>query len=316
MKLHPRPICAALARDNRNCMRIYAAVVLMTAGVVFGADLSANSYQRSIEQWRSQHEAKLKADNGWLTVVGLDWLKQGENRVGSDPSLEIVLPKSAPARVGSLVVQNGHARFKPASGVPVTLNGKPAVEAELKADDQPKYDALDVGRVRFFVIKRGDKLGVRIKDNDSAARREFTGMRWYPVDPSWRIEAKYIPWDKPRTLTFDTVIGVKEQDESPGYVAFERNGNEYRLEATVDEGQLWFVMRDQTSGKATYAASRFLYADLPADLRKAGTVELDFNKAENPPCVFSNYATCPLPPPQNRLALAITAGEKMYGAQH
>lgn len=292
-------------------------LILLFAAAACAADRPIQNYQQSILQWRSMHEAKLKADNGWLTVVGLDWLKEGENRVGSNQSFEVVLPKPAPDRVGSIIVHNGHARFKPVPGVPVKFNGKPAFETELKDDEQPKYDTLDIGRVRFFVIKRGDRLGVRIKDNDSAARREFTGMRWYPIDPSWRIHAKYIPWEKPRTLSFDTIIGVKEQDESPGYVAFELNGKEYRLEATVDEGQLWFVMRDLTSGKETYAASRFLYTDLPKDgVRKSGSVDLDFNKAENPPCVFSNYATCPLPPPQNRLALAITAGEKMYGPQH
>ena len=119
--------------------------------------------------------------------------------------------------------------------------------------------------MRFFIIKREDKLGVRVKDNDSAARKEFTGMRWYAVDPSWRIQGNYIPWDKPHKLTFDTAVGIKEEDQSPGYVTFERNGKEYRLEPTIDEGQLWFVMRDATSGKTTYGASRFLYADLPKD---------------------------------------------------
>ena len=213
--------------------------------------------------------------------------------------------------------QGGQSPFSPGPGVPVLFNGKPAIETDLKSDADPKYDVLDIGRVRFFIIKREDKLGVRVKDNDSAARREFTGMRWYPIDPSWRVQATYTPWDKPHPVTFDTAVGLKEQDESPGYVTFLRNGKEYRLEPVVDEGQLWFVMRDQTSGKATYGASRFLYADLPKNgLKKSGTVELDFNKAENPPCVFCNFATCPLPLPQNRLALAITAGEQMYGAQH
>lgn len=225
--------------------------------------------------------------------------------------------KTVPERVGTIIVKSGKASFRPAPGVAVTFNGKPAFETELKSDAEPKYDVLAAGRVKFFIIKREDKLGVRVKDNDSATRREFTGLRWYPVDSSWKIQARYIPWDKPHPVTFDTAVGVKEKDESPGYVTFQRNGNEYRLEPVVDEGQLWFVLRDLTSGKTTYAASRFLYADLPKEgLKKSGTVELDFNKAENPPCVFCNFATCPLPLPQNRLSLAVTAGEKMYGEQH
>jgi uncharacterized protein (DUF1684 family) len=156
-----------------------------------------------------------------------------------------------------------------------------------------------------------------VKDNDSDARKQFTALKWYPVDPAWRVKANFVPWDKPRTITFDTAVGVKEQDESPGYVTFERNGHEYRLEPVLEDGALWFVMRDQTSGKTTYGASRFLYAPLPAGgVNKAGTVEIDFNRAENPPCVFTDFATCPLPPPQNRLALPVTAGEMMYGHAH
>jgi len=292
-----------------------AAIFLLA--ICVAAEDSGVTYQRSITEWRAQHEAKLKAENGWLTVVALDWLKEGENRVGSNSSFEVPLPKPAPERVGTITVKGGKARFRPAPGVPVTFNGKPAVETDLKPDTDPKYDVLDIGRVRFFVIQREEKLGVRVKDNDSAARREFTGLLWYPVDPAWRVQASYVPWDKPHPVTFDTAAGVKEQDQSPGYVSFVRNGKEYRLEPVVDDNQLWFVMRDGTSGKTTYAASRFLYADLPKDgLQKKGTVQLDFNKAENPPCVFTNFATCPLPPPQNRLALAVTAGEKMYGSQH
>jgi hypothetical protein len=171
--------------------------------------------------------------------------------------------------------------------------------------------------MKFFVIKREDKMGVRIKDNDSATRREFTGLKWYPPDASWRVQAKFVPWDKPHSVTFDTAVGVKETDESPGYVTFRRDGKEYRLEPVVDDNELWFVMRDQTSGKTTYGASRFLYAAMPKDgVKRAGTVEIDFNRAENPPCVFTDFATCPLPPPQNRLPLAVTAGEQMYGKRH
>jgi uncharacterized protein len=285
--------------------------------VVLSADQAAISYQSTNAERRAQRETKLKAEDGWLTVVGLTWLKEGANRVGSNPSFEVRLPKSVPASVGTLTLKAGKVRFMPAPGAVVTMNGAPAKDTDLKPDIDANYDRLAVGRVKFFIIKREDKLGVRIKDNDSATRREFSGLKWYPVDPSWRVTAKYIPFAKPRTVTFDTAVGVKEQDESPGYVTFQRDGKEYRLEPVVDDNDLWFVMRDQTSGKTTYGASRFLYAEMPkGGVKRAGTVEIDFNKAENPPCVFTDYATCPLPPPQNRLALAVTAGEQMYGKQH
>jgi len=287
------------------------------AALAFAADKVATGYQRSIAEWRAQREAKLKSEDGWLTVVGLTWLKEGANRVGSNPGFEVRLPESAPASVGTLTLKAGKVRFMPAPGVPLTMNGAPAKETELKPDIDANYDRLAVGRVKFLIIKREDKLGVRIKDNDSAARREFSGLKWYPVDPSWRVTAEYTPFVKPHTVTFDTAAGVKEQDQIPGYITFQRGGKEYRLEPVVDDNELWFVMRDQTSGKTTYGASRFLYAPLPKNgLKQAGTVEIDFNKAENPPCVFTDFATCPLPPPQNRLPLAVTAGEQMYGKRH
>jgi uncharacterized protein (DUF1684 family) len=289
----------------------------LTTIAALGADISPAKYQQSVTEWRAQREAKLKADDGWLTVVGLTWLKEGDNRVGSNPSFEVQLPKSAPDKVGTLTLKGGKVRFRPEPGAAVTMNGAPAMETELKPDVDEHYDKLAVARVKFFIIKREDKLGVRIKDNDSAARREFIGLKWYPVDPSWRVQAKFVPWDKPRTVTFATAVGVKEQDESPGYVTFQREGKEYRLEPVVDGDELWFVMRDQTSGHTTYGASRFLYAEMPkGGLKRSGPVEIDFNKAENPPCVFTDFATCPLPPPQNRLSLAVTAGEQMYGKPH
>jgi len=298
-------------------MRANLAGLLLLLGAATAAGQPTGGYQKTIADWRRQQEAILKADDGWLTVVGLHWLKEGESRVGSNASFEVPLPKSAPDRVGTLTVKAGKVRFKPAPGVAVSLNGKPAVEAELKSDAEPKYDVLAVGKVKFFVIKREDKFGVRVKDNDSAARKQFSGLRWYPVDPAWRIQAKFVPWDKPHPLTFDTAVGVKERDESPGYVSFQRNGKRFTMEPVVDGKQLWFVMRDGTSGKTTYAASRFLYADLPKDgVQKSGMVDLDFNRAENPPCVFTDFATCPLPPPQNRLALEVTAGEQMYRGRH
>jgi len=218
----------------------------------------------------------------------------------------IALPPAAPKLVGIITVRNGKTNFTPKS--PVLYKGVPLKSAlNLKPDTEPNYDILSVGRINFYAIKREDRLGVRVKDNDNPARKQFAGLRWYPVDPSWRIRAKFVAWDNPHTVTFETEVGVKEQDESPGYVTFNKNGKEYRMEPVKDGDSLWFVMRDATSGKTTYGASRFLYIDAP----KNGYVDLDFNRAESPPCAFTPYATCPLPPPQNRLTLAVTAGE-MY----
>jgi uncharacterized protein (DUF1684 family) len=268
----------------------FAAITLI------GAD---SAYQRQIAQWRAEREAKLKADDGWLTVVGLHWLHEGVNTVGSDPNADAPLPSSLPVRVGTITLSKGKAHFKPAGGVQLK-------EMDLKTDVTEQYDRLALGRVKFFVIERETKFGVRVKDNDSEARKKFAGLRWYPVDPSWNIRAKFIP--SPHQVSFDTEVGVKEKDESPGYVTFTRGGRDYKMEAVKEDDDLWFVFRDLTSGKTTYGASRFLYTPFPKD----GFVEMDFNKAENPPCMFTDYATCPLPTPQNRLQLAVTAGEQTY----
>lgn len=283
---------------------------LMAAASIALALASAGNYRQQVEQWRAEHQSKLTADDGWLTVVGLDWLKEGENRVGADPSSEVPLPPgSAPQRVAVITFHAGKAVLHPAPGVPLTLNGKRASVATLREDD----DILAIRHLKFYVIRRGDRAGIRLKDNDSAARKHFQGLAWYPIDPAWRLQAKFTAWPTPHNLVFHNTIGQQETEPSPGYVTFQKDGREFRLEAMVDEGQLFFVLRDQTSGKTTYGASRFLYAEQPRN----GIVWLDFNQTENPPCAFTAYATCPLPPPQNRLALAITAGEKKYmGSEH
>jgi uncharacterized protein len=271
---------------------------------------TSDNYLQEVEQWRAKRQSDLAKDFGWLTVVGLDWLKEGDNRVGSDPASEVPLPPgSAPPRVALISLRSGKVVLHPAPGVPLTLNGKAAIETSLREDD----DVVAINHLQFYMIRRGDKAGIRLKDNQSDARKHFQGLSWYPVDPSWRIQAKYTPWPAPHSLVFHNTIGQEENAPSPGYVTFQKDGREFRLEPMLDEGKLFFVLRDQTSGKTTYGASRFLYTE-PA---KDGLVLLDFNKAENPPCAFTAYATCPLPPPQNRVTLAITAGEKNYaGSAH
>ena len=266
-------------------------------------------YRHEIEQWRAQHQKELAADDGWLTVAGLDWLKEGENRVGADPTSEVALPDhSLPGRVATITYHSGQAVLHPATGVPLTLNGNPAAQTTLHEDT----DILAINRLKFYLIRRGDRAGIRLKDNDNPDRKRFTGLNWYPVDPAWRIAGKFTAWDTPHTIAFTNTIGQKESDPSPGYVTFTKNGREYRLEPTLEDGTLFFVLRDRTSGRTTYGASRFLYAE-PA---KDGIVYLDFNRAENPPCAFTAYATCPLPPPQNRLDLAVEAGEQKYNGGH
>ncbi|MGP8243677.1 MAG: DUF1684 domain-containing protein [Bryobacteraceae bacterium] len=292
---------------RRDFSRLLPILALTTSGMA--AETNDAQYRAQIEQWRQHREATLKADGGWLTVTGLFWLKEGPNSIGSDASSDIPLPESAPARLGTLGIGSGHATFI-ASDPSVTLHGKPVTKAEIRPNSP---DALVAGPLQLLLLKRGERLALRLKDNNSKARREFTHLSWYPVDENWKIAAKFIPVPSATKLVFDTVIGEQETSDSPGYAEFERGGKTYRLQAATEGKLLFFVIRDQTSGKTTYPASRFLYAEPARD----GVVTLDFNKAENPPCAFTNYATCPLPPPQNRLPLAITAGEQKYeGSAH
>ncbi|MEP7354111.1 MAG: DUF1684 domain-containing protein [Acidobacteriota bacterium] len=266
--------------------------------------MGAADFQRETEQWRADRLARLKAEDGWLTLVGLFWITDGDSRVGSDSSAEVPLPASLPKQVGSITLRKGKAHFKPAAGIAIK-------ETDLQPDSVAGHEVVSLGSVRFYLIERGGRFGIRVKDSNSEARVNFTGINQFPIDESWRIEGTFTP--SPHKVVFDTEVGIKQDGDSPGYVDFERDGQRYRLEPVLEDNELSFVIRDATSGKTTYAASRFVDAELPKGGLVAGSkVVLDFNKAYNPPCVFTDYATCPLPTPQNRLRLAITAGEQMY----
>jgi uncharacterized protein (DUF1684 family) len=289
-------------------MRAFFLVILCCFPALAGS--APGGYEASIETWRTQREQKLKAPDGWLTVAGLFWLKEGENRAGSDPNYEIVLPEGrSPRRLGVFDFHDGKTHFRIASGAHVTVNGKPILTADLASDDSGRPDLLQSGDFTMFVIKRGPKYGIRLRDLHSSMRNEFHGLEWYPVEPKLRIVANFTAHPAPTTIPIPNILGQTEQQQSPGYATFQIAGKTYRLDPVLEDNQLFFIFRDTTAGKTTYGAGRFLYADPPKD----GKVILDFNKAYNPPCAFTPYATCPLPPKQNRLAVAIEAGEKKYG---
>ncbi len=268
------------------------------------------SYQAEIEQWRQHRQAALKADDGWLTVAGLFWLKEGENTVGADPSNNVVLPKgSAPSKVGVFDFHNGNTTFHSAPGVQATVDGKPATAAILKPDASGEPDVLRANDLSMFVIKRGTRFGIRLKDKNNEARKAFTGLKYFPVHERFRITARFVPYATPKMLPIPNILGDTEEDASPGYVEFSLNGQQCRLDPVAEGDSLFFIFRDLTSGKETYPSGRFLYAVKPRN----GEVILDFNKAVNPPCAFTDFATCPLPPRQNYLPVRVEAGELRYG---
>jgi uncharacterized protein (DUF1684 family) len=287
------------------------AIILLASGVLRGA----GSYSAEIEKWRVERETRLKADDGWLTVSGLFWLKDGENSIGTSEGDTVRLPAGAPQRFGSIRFSGGKARLTLHDGIAAEVNGKPAKTALLRSDAETegKPDTVTWRDLTFFVIQRGERHGVRLKDKNSEYRTHFQGLAWYPIKPEWRIVARFVRYPKPRKVIFDSLSGDKQEEVSPGYAVFRFNGREYRLEPTGPTDNLFFVFRDKTAGRLTYPAARFLYSKLEPD----GTVVLDFNKAYNPPCAFTPYATCPLPKPGNRLPFELPAGELKYkGGDH
>jgi uncharacterized protein len=270
----------------------------------------AAAHRASVEKWRQEYEADLTSDHGWLTISGLFWLHEGENKFGSDPANDIVLPESAPADAGSFDFHAGKtiAHIKP--GVAATMNGKPVVTAELRPDSR---DRLILGPLTLWVHASGDRYAIRLRDPKSALRRDFHGLAWFPVDQCYRVVARFVAYDQLKQVPIQNLAGDSLALPISGYVVFNLHGQEFRLEGqTETDGSLSFVIRDLTSGKETYAASRFLDADAPKD----GAVVLDFNEAYNPPCAYNPYTTCPLPPPGNHLHTRIEAGEKAYRRDH
>jgi uncharacterized protein len=286
------------------------AIALIAAMGASSVASGNDAYRGEIAKFRAEREAELKAEHGWLSVAGLFWLKEGENRFGADPSNDIVLPEgSAPPLAGVFEFHEGKTTLRIAPGAAVTLNGKPVTALEVKTDEKLLPDVVRLGSLSLIVIKRGERYGVRVKDLNSKQRREFKGLRWFPVKEAYRITAKFVAYAQPKDIEIANVLGDVSKNPSPGYAVFNFGGKEYRLEPILEgKDKLFFIFADLTNNKTTYGAGRFLYAGMPQD----GTVTLDFNRAENPPCAFTRFATCPLPPRQNRLKIAIEAGEKNY----
>ena len=293
---------------HTNRTRFCSVVIVL---LMFTIAFSQSTYVTSVKKWRAEREDKLKADDGWLTVAGLFWLKEGVNTFGTDPNLAIVLPSgSVPAKVGSLELHNGVVILRVSEGVAVNVNDQPASEHELKIDSEnQKPDIITIGDLKMIVIKRSNRIGLRVRNMSSSARRDFKGLRWFPIKKSFRVVATYTPFEKPKEMTIVNVLGDELKMTNPGILTFKLNGRTYQLKPVVEnDHELFIIFRDRTAGSSTYPAGRFLYADLPKD----GKVVLDFNKAENPPCAFTKFATCPLPPRQNFLPLSIEAGEMNY----
>jgi len=302
-----------LLRTALHALLFAATAALLVSCSRPGGGVDAAAHAKEIEEWKAGRLKRLTSETGWLTLCGLFWLREGENGFGSDSSNVIILPKGkAPAFCGSLRLDHGSVTMQAKPGVEIRLNDSLVTSARLLSDAEGDPTTLTIGTLRFYVIKRVDQLGVRVKDKENPARLNFKGLEYFPVDPSWRFEATFKPYVPPKVMKIATMINTVEEDSCPGALVFTRDGKEYQLDAVIEKGaenQFFLMFSDETSGKETYAVGRQLYTALPDHEQK---VVLDFNKAYNWPCVFTEFATCPIPPRQNHLPTRVEAGEKMY----
>ena len=306
---------------NRKSLTSLALALLLGASLPALAADAANkedtdaAWRQEVETFRKERVENLKKEDGWFSLVGLFWLDEGENAFGSDPGGKVILPEGKAPKLAGVLVRKGEAvELRAAPGANITSDGKPVTSLALASDASGKPTLVEMGSLSFFVIQRGDRVGVRVKDSRSAALAAFHGLDTYPVQRAWRIDARFEPYDPPKPVQIPNILGQVIDDTSPGAIVFDWQGQTYRLDAlgSPEEG-LSLIFADQTNGKETYGAGRFLDAAPPKD----GKVVVDFNVAYNPPCAFTAFATCPLPPPQNKLAIAVEAGEKKFaGGPH
>lgn len=280
-------------------------------------------WRQSVLAWRAQREKELAAPDGWLTLVGLEWLKPGVNSVGAAADCQIKLGAHAPDHVGKIIVMGKDAHSQtvnliaPPGGFPagLTIDGSPAREGPLTIEG-PKPSTLAWHGLSMVVLDRGGRFALRIKDADSPTRTGFHGLQWYPPDPHYRVSAEWVPYAEKVFEHIPTVIGTTLDMPSPGFATFTIDGKPFKLQPVIEAGEtdkLFFILRDETSQTTTYGAGRFLHTGLPdRGVSRPGHLILDFNELYNPPCAYTPYATCPLPPEQNRLKVGIPAGEEKY----
>jgi uncharacterized protein (DUF1684 family) len=285
----------------------------LVAGGCGGSDTDP-AYVEEIDTWHGEREDRLRSETGWLTLVGLHPLEEGEQTFGSDSSNVIVFPAGSPAHAGVIQVADSLVAVVVAPNVVITRDGERVNSAALIPDTREGTTVLELGSLQFYVIERAGKYYIRLKDRESELLKNFTGIERFPVAARWRLRAEWKPYASPKVVMVPNALGYESEDSCRGVVEFDLDGEIHRLEPSGDlkEG-LFFVFGDGTNGQETYGGGRFLYLSEPDS---TGTIWLDFNRAYNPPCVFTEYATCPLPRPENVLPFRVEAGEKMYGAGH
>jgi len=296
-------------------MKILSLLVLAVGLSVTTATAESADYAKEIDAARAKRVQRLTAPDGWLTLIGLHFLTPGQSTIGSAKESAVMLA-AGPAELGTVTLAaTGGVTLAVAPGVEARVAGEPVRVREVAlGDGNGKPVIVSVGTVSLFVIDRGGRKELRVKDSEAVRRKYFVGIDYFPTEAAWRIEADWVAFDRPREVPISTMLGQVENARVPGKAVFTRDGHRIELLPMQDApgDNLFFVISDLTSGEETYGAARFLYA-APA---KDGKVVLDFNKAVNPPCAFTPFATCPLPPKENQMPIAVTAGEKNYRGEH
>ncbi len=282
--------------------------------------IDPESHRADVEAWRAGRYAQLTEPfgaEGWLALVGLYWLEDGENSFGTAPQNDVIFPAgSGPARIGTFALDSGGVTMRVAPGLAVSHDGHPVQTLDMTPDTDGTPTMAHMQSLQWHVIRRGERFGIRLKDSTSVVRLEFSGIDHFPVDRAWRFNARFDRYDPPKTIRVPNILGTVGEQPSPGAVVFEIGRSTYRLDVTgePDAEKFFVTFGDSTNGFDTYGGGRYVWVDAPDE---RGRMVIDFNKAYNPPCVFTDYATCPLPPHQNRLSLRMEAGEREYhGPSH
>lgn len=277
-----------------------------------GAIQAHAAHVAELDAWHGQRLASLTRPDGWLSLVGLYWLPEGSSTFGAATGNDLVAPVGAPALIGTFERQGAAVSLRPGPGVDLMVDETAFAGGELATDAAGNPTVLTLERWTFYLIERDGRFGVRLKDRQSPTLTGFGGIERFPADARWRVPARFEPYDPPRRIAVPTVLETVVEQPCPGALVFEWAGEEHRLDPIAEEGDesWWLIFADATNGDQTYGGGRFLVVPAPGE---DGTTVVDFNRAYNPPCAFSAFATCPLPPRQNRLSVAVTAGEMAYG---
>lgn len=285
-------------------------VMIVLACLFCATNLSAQSYQNEINAWYQTRSKSLTAENGWLNLAGLYWLEEGKNSFGSDEHEKIKFPPGTiPGEAGYFELKNGIVTQYTSNGITILVNGQATKKAIIFDTISRTAPVCAYENLRWIIIRRGSKTGLRLRDLKSKSVSTFRGIEHYPADTNWIVTATLRTTTGLNSIAITNVLGQVNAEKSPGKLYFSISGREYALDALEEGNNLFIIFADATSGETTYPSGRFLLAEKTSN---GGKTTLDFNKAYNPPCAFSDYATCPLPPKQNILPIAVTAGEKTY----